>query len=46
MIVQAVAFKDLRGDHQFFSPKYLLQTATGIIFLEETVDVLRPMCPS
>jgi hypothetical protein len=46
LTVEAVAFRDPRGDQQFFSPKYLLQTAAGIMFLEGTIDVLQPICPS
>jgi hypothetical protein len=44
MTVEAVARKDLGGDHQLFPPKYLLQTTDEIVFLQRNVDFHHTLC--
>lgn len=44
LTVEAVAHKDLGGDHQLFPRKYLLPTADKIVFLQRNMDFQQPLC--
>jgi hypothetical protein len=44
LIVETVTHKDLGGNQQVFLPKHVLQTAVGIMFVENNVDLRQLVC--